>query len=1103
MQSFQPWYHGNITRSKAEDLLSKAARDGSFLIRASESIQGAYALCVLYQNCVYTYRILPNEDKKLSVQASEGVPIRFFSMLPELVEAYYSPNMGLITNLQYSVQREEEVDDETEANSHRPQLPPRNFTADVKESDSKTSDQACKTLSDIYVTRLQQMDLSTIPEEHKMAIQEYFRTSVSSDAEQVQIGNTNLPGLKRLTTSICTNLNSEISRILPSLEVFHRTLDQQISAGMGQFPKQIFGESGQSISYRLEHLTKLLYSIEDKTRSSVFECIGYEGGHRKSLLPVVTFEVKQDSLGISTKMFLKVDVESGKLYFKKSKDGPEDKYFVHNKILQLVKSQKMLTKLVIVLETEKEKILRKEFVFDDTKKREGCCQLLQLMKNKHTEKPEPDMITVFIGTWNMGNAGPPHNINSWFQCKGQGKTQDDTANHIPHDLYVIGTQEDPLGEREWADTVKGVLRNITNISFKQVAIQTLWNIRIMVLAKPEHENRISHVCSDSVKTGIANTLGNKGAVGVSFMFNGTSFGFVNSHLTSGSEKTLKRNQNYINILRFLNLGDKKLNPFDITHRFTHLFWFGDLNYRVDYPSSEAENIVTKINKQQYQELLGRDQLTMERNEEKVFLHFDEEEITFAPTYRFERDTREKYAYTKAKATGTKYNLPSWCDRVLRKSYPLVHVVCQAYGCTNDIMTSDHSPVFASFEVGVSSQFVSKQDPNSAPEGAIQIMNCVANLMTKSKTKFFIEFHSSCLEKTVKTSEGENTEHSTGSIKVWFGNQVTLTPIISDPEYLLDQHLLICVKSTDCDECYGEGCVALRAAQSCYTEFQITLTYHGEKTGTLTGGIQLRTSEGKLTEKLYDFIKVERDDTVTSKGKSGDPSKFSVTHAHDISNPSYMGLPFKGGKGTDKGWSYSMPPQNQSTVQHVGKESKKSGYDVGARGAAGKAGAVVEDTKSSEMFDNPLYGSMAKPHGRPKDPDFTQKDHLVTPDQQFPTKGADGDLDRPPVPTPRNRSFTYSENKSQPPTAVNLHPSTHKKLVVPSWSDGAMIPQSRPPLPAKSRPGGPESQTPKPRERDYRDSSELPSKHRPPARPGQPQPPKEVHPEPPKMGRSVK
>lgn len=47
----------------------------------------------------------------------------------------------------------------------------------------------------------------------------------------------------------------------------------------------------------------------------------------------------------------------------------------------------------------------------------------------------------------------------------------------------------------------------------------------------------------------------------------------------------RRNQNYTNILRFLNLGDKKINPFDITHRFTHLFWLGDLNYRVDFPST--------------------------------------------------------------------------------------------------------------------------------------------------------------------------------------------------------------------------------------------------------------------------------------------------------------------------------------------------------------------------------------------------------------------------------------------------------------------------------------------------------------------------------------
>uniref|UniRef100_A0A673CSS7 phosphatidylinositol-3,4,5-trisphosphate 5-phosphatase n=1 Tax=Sphaeramia orbicularis TaxID=375764 RepID=A0A673CSS7_9TELE len=1073
MAGYQPWRHGNITRSQAEDLLSKAARDGSFLIRDSESIQGAYALCVLYQNCVYTYRILPNEDKKVSVQASEGVPIRFFSTLSELVEAYYSPNMGLVTHLQFSVQREEEVEEEPEPNNLPPQLPPRNFPAnDVKESDSNTSEQACKSLSDTYLMRLQHMDMSTIPEEYQMAIQEYFRTSVCLDVEQMQNGNPNLPGLKKLIMMICKNLHSEISRILPALEVFQRVLDQQLSPGIGHFPKQVSADSCQSVSSRLEQLTKLLYSIEDKAKSAVFELVGYDGGHPKSLIPIVIFEVKQESLGISTRMILKVDVESGKLYFKKSKDGPEDKYFVHNKILQLVKSQKMHAKLVIVVETEKEKIQRKEFVFDDTKKREGFCQLLQQMKNKHSEKPEPDMISVFLGTWNMGNAGPPNNISSWFQCKGQGKTLDDTADHIPHDIYVIGTQEDPLGEREWADTVKSVLRNVTNISFKQVAIHTLWNIRIMVLAKPEHENRISHVFSDSVKTGIANTLGNKGAVGVSFMFNGTSFGFVNSHLTSGSEKKLRRNQNYISILRFLNLGDKKLNPFDITHRFTHLFWLGDLNYRVEFQSTEAEYMVTKIKQQQYQELLNKDQLSMEKNDGKVFLHFDEEEITFAPTYRFERDTREKYAYTKAKATGTKYNLPSWCDRVLRKSYPLVHVACQAYGCTNDIMTSDHSPVFASFEVGVASQFVSKQDPDSAPQGGIQIMNCLATLLTKSKTKFFIEYHSSCLEKTVKTSEGENTENSDGSIKVLFSNQVKLTPIISDPEYLLDQHILICVKSTDCDESYGEGCVALRAAQFCYTEFQITLTHHGEKTGTLTGGIQLHTSEGKTTEKLYDFIKVEKDDPVSSKGKGSDLSKFSASQAHDISNPSYMGVTYKSGNVIDKGWSYSMPPKN---LPLSGKDTgKKSGYDVGARSPTGKTLNPGEDEK---MFDNPLYGSMGKSHGQ-------QKDHLTLLDPMFSSsKPSEGEPDRPPVPTPRNRSFTCSETKPQPPTPNTSHLAIQKKPVVPSRSEGGAA-NNRPRFPAKSRPGPPDQLAPKPR--DYRETSELPSKLRPPARPGQPQ-----------------
>ncbi|NWX85336.1 SHIP1 phosphatase, partial [Nothoprocta pentlandii] len=879
----QCWYHGNITRARAEDLLSKVGKDGSFLVRASESIASAYALCLLFRNCVYTYRILPDKDNKLIVQASEGVPVKYFKNLEELIDFYKQENMGLVWHLKYAVPREEEeAADEPEEDAELlptpPVLPPRNVlmavpSGDAKEAPalpegSRVADASKLSLPETLLQRLQAQDTSSVSDEHLKLIQDYLRFHITSDFEMVQTGSSNLPQLKKLLTLLCKGLFSEASRTLSSLESIQKVFEQQLHPGLHQRSQMLGEATPVNIQLKLNQLISLLSSIEEKAKTLLIE--GPDATHRRSLIPPVTFEVKTDSLGIFSKIHLKVDVEMGKLIIKRAKDGPEDKFYTHKKILQLIKSQKVPNKLVIVLETEKEKTQRKEYVFSDSKKREGFCQLLQQMKNKHSEQPEPDMITIFIGTWNMGAAPPPKKISSWFLSKGQGKTRDDTADYIPHDIYVIGTQEDPQGEKEWLETLRQSLQEITSISFKVIAIHTLWNIRIVVLAKPEHENRISHICTNNVKTGIANTLGNKGAVGVSFMFNGTSLGFVNSHLTSGSEKKHRRNQNYTNILRFLTLGDKKLSPFNITHRFTHLFWLGDLNYRVEQPPTEAENIIQKIKQQQYPELLAFDQLLLERRDQKVFLQFEEEEITFAPTYRFERGSREKYVYTKQKATGMKYNLPSWCDRVLWKSYPMVHVVCQSYGCTSDIVTSDHSPVFATFEVGVTSQFVSKNDLKyTDSQGEIEFLHCYATLKTKSQTKFYIEFHSSCLETFVKSQEGENEDGNEGELVVKFVDALPkLTPIISDPEYLLDQHILISIKSSDSDESYGEGCIALRIeATESLVPIHAVLTHHGEKTGVFQGEIKLQTSQGKQREKLYDFVKTERDENAGQKPKS--------------------------------------------------------------------------------------------------------------------------------------------------------------------------------------------------------------------------------------------
>lgn len=50
-------------------------------------------------------------------------------------------------------------------------------------------------------------------------------------------------------------------------------------------------------------------------------------------------------------------------------------------VLQLVKSQKMPVKLVIGVETEKEKIQRKEFVFDNAKVADATCKLILIKPN--------------------------------------------------------------------------------------------------------------------------------------------------------------------------------------------------------------------------------------------------------------------------------------------------------------------------------------------------------------------------------------------------------------------------------------------------------------------------------------------------------------------------------------------------------------------------------------------------------------------------------------------------------------------------------------------------------------------------------------------------
>jgi len=89
-----PWFHGKISREKAEELLAaKETADGTFLVRESTNFPGDFTLCVVYQGKVEHYRVIAHKNT-LTIDEEE-----FFENLSKLVEHYKLDADGLCTQL--------------------------------------------------------------------------------------------------------------------------------------------------------------------------------------------------------------------------------------------------------------------------------------------------------------------------------------------------------------------------------------------------------------------------------------------------------------------------------------------------------------------------------------------------------------------------------------------------------------------------------------------------------------------------------------------------------------------------------------------------------------------------------------------------------------------------------------------------------------------------------------------------------------------------------------------------------------------------------------------------------------------------------------------
>jgi synaptojanin len=161
---------------------------------------------------------------------------------------------------------------------------------------------------------------------------------------------------------------------------------------------------------------------------------------------------------------------------------------------------------------------------------------------------------------------------------------------------------------------------------------------------------------------------------------GSSFCFINSHFVHSQSKVEERNQNHDTILSNNLFSDIKLAP--LNHDF--LFFFGDLNYRID---STREKILKKIKLNKLEELLEWDQLNFLKKKNRIFANFEEKMIEFPPSYKFDKNSK-KYDSSK------KQRNPSYTDRILVKSSKKDCHKIVTYKMNIEELTSDHRPVLA-------------------------------------------------------------------------------------------------------------------------------------------------------------------------------------------------------------------------------------------------------------------------------------------------------------------------------------------------------------------------------------------------------------------------
>ncbi|XP_021269494.1 72 kDa inositol polyphosphate 5-phosphatase isoform X2 [Numida meleagris] len=257
-------------------------------------------------------------------------------------------------------------------------------------------------------------------------------------------------------------------------------------------------------------------------------------------------------------------------------------------------------------------------------------------------------IGIFVATWNMqGQKELPENLDDFLL-----PTDPDYA----QDMYVIGVQEGCPDRREW-----------------EIRLQETLGPHYVMLYSAAH-----------------------GVLYMSVFIRRDLIWFC----SAGDSKVNERKLDYNKTIQALTLPKvvPDTNPYrssssDVTTRFDEVFWFGDFNFRLNKDRETVDSILNQNPETGVSKLLAYDQLTSEMGRGSIFKGFQEADIHFRPSYKFDIG-KDSYDTTSKQRT------PSYTDRVVFRSRYRDDIQAVKYSSCPVIKTSDHRPVFALFRVKV-------------------------------------------------------------------------------------------------------------------------------------------------------------------------------------------------------------------------------------------------------------------------------------------------------------------------------------------------------------------------------------------------------------------